>query len=75
MEYLCTPAQAFLKGRRADRHNHKFLNIDVVRRVRAAVQYIHHWNRQSVGIYTADKAVKRQTERVCTGPCRRKRDG
>ena len=46
VEHLDAHAEAFGKGVGADRHDHELLRVDVVRRVRAAVEDVHHRHRQ-----------------------------
>src|ERR1700722_1966078 len=48
MENFHAPAQRFAKIRRADRHHHEFLHVNRIVRVRSAIDYVHHWNRQNV---------------------------
>ena len=64
-------AQAFAEVSGAHRHDHKFLDIHVVIRMLAAVQDIHHGNRQFVRIGTAQILVQRQSYIVgrCLGNC------
>ncbi len=59
MEHFRAPAQTFGKRFGADRHNHEFLNVNGVGRVRAAVEYVHHRNGQTRCRTAADKTVKR----------------
>ena len=64
VEDLGAAAQAFGEGRRADRHDHEFLEIDRVVGMGAAVQDVHHRHRQGRGRDAADIAVERQAARV-----------
>src|SRR5699024_11246889 len=57
-------AQRLAEGRSGNRHDHEFLDLDVVGRVRAAVENVHHGHRQGLGIAAADVVVKRQGERL-----------
>ena len=54
---LGAPAQALAIGRRANRHNHEFLHVDVVGRMSAAVENIHHRHRKGVGAYSAEEKI------------------
>ena len=56
---LGAPAQRLGEGRRADRHDHELLEVDVVVGVRAAVEDVHHRHGQHVGVDAADVAVER----------------
>ena len=69
MEHLSAPAQGFLEGRCADRHDHELLGIDGVGCVGTAVQDVHHGNRQTVAGNTAQEAVERNIQRkgCCAG--------
>src|SRR5690606_1444451 len=58
MENLCSPAQCFGERRRTNRHNHKLLKRDWCIRVRSTIDDIHHRDRQSIGIHSADVTVK-----------------
>ena len=64
---LGAPAQRLGEGRRADRHDHELLEVDVVVGVHAAVEHVHHRHRQHVGVGAADVAVQRQLELVGRG--------
>ena len=64
-------AQAFGEGFRADRHDHEFLNIDVVIRVHAAVQNIHHRHGHFAGVDAAEIAIERQMASGRAGACHR----
>ena len=48
VEYLDAVAQALGERRRADGQDHEFLNVDAVVGVRAAVDDVHHRQRQHV---------------------------
>ena len=52
--------QAFAEVGSPYRHNHKFLDIHVVVSMLAAVQDVHHRNRQFVGIGAAQILVQGQ---------------
>ena len=63
MWYVSTPQRnASREARRADRHDHELLQVDVVVGVHAAVDDVHHRHRQHVGVRAADVAVQRQLE-------------
>ena len=62
MVHLRTPAQSFAEARRARRHDHKFLHVDVVGGVRAAVKDIHHRHGQTAA--PSQKAVQRHLARL-----------
>ena len=53
---------ASAKCRRADRHDHEFLEVDAVVGVNAAVEDVHHRHRQQVRIDAADIAIERQPD-------------
>ena len=69
VEDLRAPAESLAEGRSSRRHNHKFLRIHGVCRVRAAIQNIHHRNREAVSVHAAQKAVERDAERLRRGIC------
>ena len=75
MEHLGAPAQRFLKGRCAHRHDHELLRVHGVGGVCAAVQDVHHRHRQAVAVYAAQKTVQRHFQRSgccaagCNGHC------
>ena len=50
-----------------ERHDHEFLEIDVVVGVLAAVEDVHHRHRQILGVGAAEVAVERQPDRVGGG--------
>ncbi len=59
MVNFCAPAETFGKGGSTKRHDHEFLGIHrLPAGVSAAIQDIHHWNGQNVGIHTTHVAVK-----------------
>ena len=60
LEHLDADAQPFGEGRRADRHDHEFLEVDRVVGMHAAVDDVHHRHRQHAGLGAADIAVERQ---------------
>jgi len=62
VEGLDAHAQGFGEGRSAGRHDHELLQVDVVVRVHAAVEDIHHRHRQDLGIAAADVLVEGQAE-------------
>ena len=58
VEYFRTHAQAFAKDLRTDGANHKFLECDRGIGMRSAIDDIHHWDRQDLGIAATDVAEK-----------------
>ena len=52
--------RASAKRRRADRHDHELLEVDLVVGVRAAVQHVHHRHGQHVRRLAAEVAPERQ---------------
>ena len=60
VENFRAPADRFLDRIRADRHNHEFLNVDRVVGMLAAVDDVHHRNRQSAGHGAAEVTVERK---------------
>ncbi|MPM55866.1 hypothetical protein SDC9_102664 [bioreactor metagenome] len=73
MEDFRPPAKPFRERRRTDRHNHKFLAGDVVVRVFAAVDDVHHRHGQHMRVCAANRAVQRQPQRLCSSTRRRQR--
>ena len=71
MEHLGAPAQRFLKGGCAHRHDHKLLRVHGVGGVCAAVQDVHHGHGQAVAVYAAQKTVQRHFQRsgCCAAGC------
>ena len=71
VEYLSTPAQTFLEALSAYRHNHELLYIYGVGRMCAAVQDVHHRNRQTITADSAQETIQRniqcQSCRSCAG--------
>ena len=65
---LGSPAQRLGEGRRADRGDHELLDVHVVVGVRAAVQDVHHRDRQHVRVRPAEVAEQRQAAGVRGGP-------
>ena len=61
VENFGAAAQGFAEGFCADRHNHKFLNVQAVIGMFAAVDNVHHRNRQSHRTGAAQVTVQRQT--------------
>jgi hypothetical protein len=59
MEDLGTPAQRVGKTLRADGHDHEFLKVDIVVRVRATVEDVHHRSGQNAGIDAAKITIER----------------
>ena len=64
MEHFRTHAYCFFQGRRANRLNHEFLDVDVVVSVLTAVDDVHHRNRHGVfarsAVQFSDVRVQRQ---------------
>ena len=56
--------------RRADRHDHEFLEVDRVVGMLAAVDDVHHRHRQDMRRDAADIAIERQAARVAPRPWR-----
>ena len=54
-----THAQRLCEGRRADRRDHEFLEIDAVVGVCASIHDVEHGHRQEVGRVAAQVLVKR----------------
>ncbi len=67
VEHLSAPAHGFGQRRRADRHDHEFLEIDRVVGMLAAVDDVHHRHRQDMRRNTADIAVERHAARIGSG--------
>ena len=59
MEHLHAHAQGLRKTAGAEGHDHELLHVDGIIRVRAAVQDVHHRNRQSAGVDAAQIAIQR----------------
>ena len=70
---FCVHTQSFAKGFCAYRHNHKFLNVNIVVSVFATVQNVHHGNGQFFSCNTAQVQVQRQANRrsCCSCYCHR----
>ena len=60
VENFRTHADSFTNRRRADRHNHKFLEVNRVVSVLTAVNNVHHRHRQNVSHCTAEITIKRE---------------
>ena len=71
---LGAPAQRLGERRGPDRDDHELLDVDVVVGVHAAVEHVHHRNRQHVGADPADVAVQGQADLVGRGVGHRERD-
>ena len=69
MEDFGTHAEGFGEILGADGHYHEFLEVDVVIGVLAAVEDVHHWNGEDVGIAAAEVPVKRHLGGVGGGLC------
>ena len=63
------PTQALGKRFSANRHNHEFLEVNVVVSMHAAVENVHHGRRQHMGIRTANVAIQRQLARLGSSTC------
>ena len=61
MEDLGAHAQTVGKCFRSNGHDHEFLDVNLVVRVRTSVEDVHHRNGQCVCIDTTDIAVQRLT--------------
>lgn len=59
MEDLDAPAHRFAEAGRAHRHDHEFLHVDVVVGVGAAVDDVHHRQREHRLAFSADVAIER----------------
>ena len=64
MKDLGPAPQRFAEGRRADRHDHEFLEIDAIVGVRAAIDDVHHRHRQDRRPDPAHVAEQRQPARI-----------
>jgi len=60
VEDLGAGAEPFREGRQTRRHDHEFLEVDRVVGMGAAVDDVHHRNRQDAGVGAAEIAVERQ---------------
>ena len=58
VEDLSAAAQSLAEGRSGDRHDHELLDLHVVGGVSAAVEDVHHGNRQLLGVNAADIVVQ-----------------
>jgi len=58
MKDLGAHAHCFRQTWGANRHDHEFLEIDVVVRVGATVDYVHHWDRKNTGLHATDVAIE-----------------
>ena len=67
VEHLGAVAQRLAERRRADRHHHEFLEVDLVVGVGAAVDDVHHRHRQLHLARAAEIAIKRQRRLVGAG--------
>ena len=64
VEHFRAPPYRLGQRRRADGHDHEFLEVDRVVGVLAAVDDVHHRHRQHVGRYPADVGIERQPTRI-----------
>ncbi len=65
LENFGTHTDSFFNRICRNRHNHKFLNINRVICVFAAVQNVHHWNWQSASHSAAQVTIQRQASFFC----------
>ena len=63
VEHLSAPAQALLKGGGTHGHDHELLRVHGVGGVCAAVQNVHHGDRQTVAVHAAEEAVEGHIQR------------
>ena len=61
VECLSAVADRFAEGRSAERNDHEFLQIEVVIRVSAAVDHVHHRDGERHSARAAEVAVERKT--------------
>ena len=64
MEHLGPHPQRLAEAVRLHRHDHAFLKIQPVVRMRAAIDDIHHRYRHGLGVRSANIAIQRQAETV-----------
>ncbi len=62
VEDFGAPAETFLEGGSADGHDHEFLGVDGVRGMGAAVQDVHHRDRETVAVLAAEVTVQRDAK-------------
>ena len=60
LEHFRTPAHRLAQARRAERHDHEFLEVDRIVGVHAAVDDVHHRRRQDARRRSADIAIELQ---------------
>ena len=75
MKNFYAPAERLGKRFCADRHDHEFLEINVVIGMGATVEDVHHRRRQGVCACAAEVAVQRQCKAIRRGPRGSHRDG
>ena len=63
VEDFRSPPPRVAQRRRADRHDHEFLEIDRIVGVGAAIDDVHHRHRQNMRIRAADISIERQARR------------
>ena len=68
VENLRPHAQRFAKVGRAQRHHHELLEIDIVIRMLAAVEDVHHRHRQYFRVGASQVAIQRQARRASRRP-------
>ena len=74
MEDFRTVAHGVSHGRRADRHDHEFLDVDRIVGVGAAIDDVHHRARQHPRLHAAEVAIERLRRAVGRGFGDRERD-
>ena len=62
MKCFRAPAQRLAEAGGADRHDHEFLEIYVVIGMGAAIENVHHGNRQKAGAGAPQIAIERRAE-------------
>jgi hypothetical protein len=75
VEHLGAVAQRLAEARRAERHQHELLQVDLVVRVRAAVDHVHQRHRQLHLARAAEVAVERKRRLLGRGLGDRAGDG
>ena len=69
MEYFSTHTDSFMLILSTNRHDHVFLAVSSRISVLAAIQDVHHRNRQNLGICTADVLVQRLSVVISSSSC------
>jgi len=75
VEDLRAIAQRLAEARGPDRQDHELLEVERVVGVRAAVDHVHHRDRQRHRARAAEVPVQRQAGLLCRGAGNRHRDG